>query len=73
MPEQTPTREIFMNLDGESLDGVVELLLLFAARRQNLLEVIDLPVVVKAATEDLRDSAVRLDEILEPYWSDVGR
>lgn len=39
----------------------------------NSLEVADVPVVVKAATEDLCDSAVRLDEILEPYWSDFGR
>ena len=38
----------------------------------NSLEVIDVPVVVKAAAEDLQDSAVRLEEILEPYWADVG-
>ena len=38
----------------------------------NSLEVVDVPVVVKAAAEDLQDSASRLDEILEPYWSDVG-
>ncbi len=38
----------------------------------NSLEVADVPVVVNAAAEDLRDSAQRLDEILEPYWSDVA-
>jgi hydrogenase-1 operon protein HyaF len=37
----------------------------------NSLEVADVPVVVHAAAEDLRDSAQRLDEILAPYWSDV--
>ena len=36
------------------------------------LEVVAVPVVVKAAVEDLRDSAARLDELLEPYWGDVG-
>ena len=38
----------------------------------NSLEVIDIPEVVKAAPEDLRDSAGRLDDILEPYWSDIA-
>lgn len=38
----------------------------------NSLEVVDVPEVVKAAPEDLRDSATRLDDILEPYLSDVG-
>lgn len=38
----------------------------------NSLEVADVPVVVNAAAEDLRDSAQRLDEILAPYWSDVA-
>lgn len=38
----------------------------------NSLEVVDIPAVVRAAAEDLRDSAQRLDEILAPYWSDVA-
>ena len=38
----------------------------------NSLEVADVPVVVNAAAEDLRDSAQRLDDILTPYWSDVA-
>jgi len=38
----------------------------------NTLEVVDVPVVVKAAAEDLADSAERLKEILEPYWSEVA-
>jgi hydrogenase-1 operon protein HyaF len=38
----------------------------------NSIEVVDVPEVVKAAAEDLHDSAVRLDEILAPYWSDVA-
>jgi hydrogenase-1 operon protein HyaF len=38
----------------------------------NSLEVIDIPAVIRAADEDLRDSAQRLDEILAPYWSDVA-
>ena len=38
----------------------------------NTLEVVDVPLVACAAAEDLHDSAVRLDEILEPYWSDVA-
>ncbi len=37
----------------------------------NSLEVIDVPEVVRAAVEDLHDSAVRLDEILAPYRADV--
>jgi hydrogenase-1 operon protein HyaF len=36
----------------------------------NSIEVIAVPGVVKAADEDLRDSAVRLQEILAPYWQD---
>lgn len=38
----------------------------------NTLEVVDVPDVVKAAPEDLVDSAARLKEILEPYWSEVA-
>ena len=38
----------------------------------NTLEVVDVPGVVKAAPEDLVDSAQRLEEILEPYWSEVA-
>jgi hydrogenase-1 operon protein HyaF len=38
----------------------------------NTLEVVDVPGVVKAAPEDLADSAERLEEILEPYWSEVA-
>jgi len=38
----------------------------------NMLEVVDVPDVVKAAPEDLVDSAARLKEILEPYWSEVA-
>jgi hydrogenase-1 operon protein HyaF len=38
----------------------------------NTLEVVDVPHVVKAAPEDLLDSAQRLDEIIAPYWSDVA-
>lgn len=38
----------------------------------NTLEVVDVPSVVKAAPEDLADSAERLKQILEPYWSDVA-
>ena len=38
----------------------------------NTLEVVDVPSVTKAAPEDLSDSAERLKEILEPYWSDVA-
>jgi len=38
----------------------------------NTLEVVDVPGVVKAAPEDLVDSAERLKEILEPYWSEVA-
>ena len=36
------------------------------------IEVVDVPNVVAAATEDLRDSEERLREILEPYWSEVA-
>jgi hydrogenase-1 operon protein HyaF len=38
----------------------------------NSLEVTAVPEVVRAAPEDLGDSAKRLEEILEPYWSDVA-
>ncbi len=38
----------------------------------NTLEVIDVPLVVCAAPEDIADSALRLDEILAPYWSQVA-
>jgi hydrogenase-1 operon protein HyaF len=38
----------------------------------NTLEVVDVPGVIKAAPEDLADSAERLKEILEPYWSEVA-
>ena len=38
----------------------------------NTLEVSDIPEVVCAAPEDLRDSAERLNDILAPYWSDVA-
>lgn len=38
----------------------------------NTLEAVDVPSVVKAAPEDLVDSAGRLKEILEPYWSEVA-
>ena len=36
------------------------------------IEVVDIPNVVAAAPEDLRDSEARLREILEPYWSEVA-
>jgi hydrogenase-1 operon protein HyaF len=36
------------------------------------IEVVDIPNVVAAAPEDLRDSEERLREILEPYWSEVA-
>lgn len=38
----------------------------------NALEVVDVPNVVAAADEDISDSAARLKELLEPYWSDVA-
>lgn len=38
----------------------------------NSLEVTAVPDVVIAAPEDLADSAVRLKEILAPYWSDAA-
>jgi hydrogenase-1 operon protein HyaF len=38
----------------------------------NSLEVVAVPNVVAAAVEDISDSAERLREILEPYWSDVA-
>ena len=36
----------------------------------NSIEVVTVPGVVTAAEEDLADSAVRLQEILAPYWQD---
>jgi hydrogenase-1 operon protein HyaF len=36
----------------------------------NTIEIVSVPGVVTAAEEDLRDSAIRLEEILEPYWQD---
>jgi hydrogenase-1 operon protein HyaF len=38
----------------------------------NTLEVTDVPEAIVAAPEDLHDSAMRLDDILTPYWSDVA-
>jgi hydrogenase-1 operon protein HyaF len=38
----------------------------------NNLEVIDVPAVIRAAPEDLADSAQRLDGLLTPYWADVA-
>ena len=38
----------------------------------NSLEVVDVPEVVRAAAEDLCDSAIRLDEILAPYRADIA-
>ena len=38
----------------------------------NTLEVVDVPHVACAAPEDLRDSALRLDEILAPYQAEVA-
>lgn len=35
----------------------------------NTIEVVDVPEVLKAAPDDLADSAKRLDEILAPYWA----
>lgn len=37
----------------------------------NTLEVVDVPAVVRAAPEDLQDSAQRLDELLTFCWSDA--
>ena len=37
----------------------------------NSIELTELPQVVKAAPEDIRDSAARLAVLLEPYWKDV--
>ncbi len=34
------------------------------------LEVVDVPAVLRAAPEDLRDSAARLDAMLAPYWDE---
>jgi len=38
----------------------------------NTIEVVDVPAVLCAAPEDLRDSRSRLEAILAPYWSDVA-
>jgi hydrogenase-1 operon protein HyaF len=38
----------------------------------NTIEVIDVPEAIRAAPEDLGDSAARLDSILTPYWSVVA-
>ncbi len=38
----------------------------------NTIELIDVPEALRAAPEDLADSAKRLDDILTPYWSDVA-
>jgi len=38
----------------------------------NTIEVADVPGVVRAAPEDLADSAGRLSDILEPYWSEFA-
>ena len=38
----------------------------------NTLEVTDVPAVVRAAPEDLGDSAERLNDLLEPYWPEVA-
>lgn len=35
------------------------------------IEIIDVPNVAKAAPEDIRDSAARLEEIIEPYWGEM--
>jgi hydrogenase-1 operon protein HyaF len=35
----------------------------------NTIEVVEVPEVLKAAPDDLEDSAKRLDEILAPYWA----
>lgn len=37
----------------------------------NSIELTELPQVVKAAPEDIRDSAERLAVLLEPYWKDM--
>jgi len=38
----------------------------------NTIEVTDVPEALRAAPEDLADSAKRLDDMLTPYWSDVA-
>lgn len=37
----------------------------------NTLEVVDVPAVIRAAPEDLQDSAHRLEELLTFFWSDA--
>ena len=38
----------------------------------NTIELTDVPEAIRAAPEDLSDSAKRLDDMLTPYWSDVA-
>lgn len=38
----------------------------------NTLEVVEVPEAIRAAPEDLSDSAARLEDILTPYWPDVA-
>lgn len=38
----------------------------------NTIEIADVPEAIRAAAEDLADSAKRLDDILAPYWSDFA-
>ena len=38
----------------------------------NSIEIVAVPEIVGAANEDLSDSAMRLREILAPYWADVA-
>jgi hydrogenase-1 operon protein HyaF len=38
----------------------------------NTIEVVDVPQVLCAAPEDIKDSTERLAEIIAPYWSDVA-
>lgn len=36
------------------------------------LEIVDVPGVACAAEEDIRDSKTRLEDILAPYWNEIG-
>jgi len=38
----------------------------------NTIELTEVPDAIRAAPEDLEDSAIRLDDMLTPYWSDVA-
>ena len=38
----------------------------------NTLEITDIPIVACAAQEDLDDSRQRFQELLEPYWQELG-